>query len=145
MRHNRMARLVPLALLVAAGGCGVMETLGDIWTGGGARGPGAQQGTLTVEVQQVRQQDILVRTQDGQQGGILYDRNTQVVYQNQQYPVSALERGDIVDMRVREVQQGLYVELIQVRTPAQDRQNRLHSSAEPAADLDRVALVAAGW
>jgi hypothetical protein len=128
MAFNRMARILPLAALVTAGGCGAMETLGDIWTGG-AGGPGAQQGMVTVEVQQVRQQDIVVRTQDGQQGAVLYDQNTQVVYQNQQYPVNALERGDIVDMRVQEVQQGYYVDLIQVRTPVQERQGATSSGA----------------
>jgi hypothetical protein len=122
MRMDRMKSVAPLvALVVAVGGCAVLETLGDIWTGG-AGAPGAQE-VITVEVQQVRQaqQDIVVRTQDGQQGAVLYDQNTQVVYQNQQYPVAALERGDIVDMRIHQVQQGLYTDLIQVRTPVQHR------------------------
>jgi hypothetical protein len=137
MGLDTMARVVPLAALVAVGGCGALGTLGDIWTGGGGA-PGAQQGVMTVEVQQVRQQDILVRTQDGQQGGVLYDQNTQVVYQNQQYPVTALERGDIVDMRVQEVQQGLYVDLIQVRTPVQDRQGQTSTSGAPAQEVYRL-------
>jgi hypothetical protein len=123
MGMNRKASLVPVAALVAlASGCAALETLGDIWTGGRG-GPGGQPGMVTVEVQQVREThgDIVVRTQDGQQGAVLYDRNTQVIYQNQQYPVSALERGDIVDMRIQEVQQGYYTDLIQVRTPVQHR------------------------
>lgn len=112
------------AFTLAAAGCGGggLGALGDILTaGGGGQGGG---GTLLVEVQDVRaqQQQILVRTEDGQQGAVLYDQNTQVVYQNQQYPVNALERGDIVEMRIQEVQQGLYTDLIQVRQSVQERQ-----------------------
>lgn len=139
MRTNMMARVVPLAALVAVGGCGggLGGALGDILLGG-AGSPAGQEGVVTVEVQQVRQaqSDIVVRTQDGQQGSILYDRNTQVVYQNQEYPVTALERGDVVDMRVQQVQQGYYADLIQVRTPVQERQGT--SGTAPAQDIYRL-------
>lgn len=139
MRTNMMARVVPLATLVAVGGCGggLGGALGDILLGG-AGSPAGQEGVVTVEVQQVRQaqSDIVVRTQDGQQGSILYDRNTQVVYQNQEYPVTALERGDVVDMRVQQVQQGYYADLIQVRTPVQERQGT--SGTAPAQDIYRL-------
>jgi hypothetical protein len=111
-----------LGLAFGLGGCaGGLGVLGDILTAGDPAAGG--QGVVTVEVQEVRQarQDIVVRTQDGQQGPILYDQATQVVYQNQQYPVTSLERGDIVDMRVHQVQQGYYTDLIQVRTPVQER------------------------
>jgi hypothetical protein len=126
-----------LALVLVASGCGgtLGEMLGDILTGPGADG---QSGVVTVEVQQVRerQQEIIVRTQDGQQGPVLYDQNTQVVYQNQQYPVAALERGDIVDMRVHQVQQGYYTDLVQVRTPVQERNAGTGDSPRP--DIYRV-------
>jgi hypothetical protein len=121
------SRVLALGLAATLGtgmsGCaGGLGTLGDILAGAGGGGAGGA-AVATVEVQQVRQsqQQIIVRTQDGQQGPILFDGNTQVVYQNQQYPVTALERGDIVDMRVQEIQQGYYTDLIQVRTPVQER------------------------
>jgi len=110
-----------LVLAAAIGGCaGGLGALGDILA---APGPDGQPAVATVEVQEVRQarQEIIIRTQDGQQGPIVYDQNTQVVYQNQQYPVTALERGDIVDARVHQVDRGYYTDLIQVRTPVQER------------------------
>jgi translation initiation factor IF-1 len=134
-----MRALPALVLAGAAAACsggGLGDILGGVLTGGDAGQ--AQQGTVTVEVQEVQesQQQIMVRTDDGQQGPILYDANTQVVYQNQQYPVRSLERGDIVDMRVQQVQQGYYTDLIQVRTPVQERQGGYRGSPEP--DVYRV-------
>lgn len=122
---SMVQRLPVLAVFtLAAVGCGGggLGALGDILTAGaGGQGGG---GLLLAEVQEVRtqQQQILVRTEDGQQGAVLYDQNTQVIYQNQQYPVNALERGDVVEMRLHEVQQGLYTDLIEVRQSVQERQ-----------------------
>lgn len=123
MLADRYRSAVPLVLVAALAGCsggGLGDVLGGVLTGGGGGGSG----TLTVEVQEVRtqSQEIYVRTEDGQQGAVLFDSQTQVVYNNESYPVTALEYGDIVDMRVQEIQQGLYTDLIQVRTPVQERQ-----------------------
>jgi uncharacterized protein (DUF2141 family) len=119
-----------LALSLAATGCagGGLGGLGDILTGGPAGGQ-AGGGTLTAEVQEVRtqQQQIIVRTQSGEQGPVLFDQNTQVVYQNQQYQVTALERGDVVEMRIQEIQQGYYTDLIQVVQSVQERQGGTQS------------------
>jgi exosome complex RNA-binding protein Csl4 len=114
-----------LALTVSACAGGGLGGLGDILGGGGQ----PQSGTLTAEIQEVQtsRQQIVVATQDGQQGAVLFDQNTQVVYQNQEYPVTALEYGDIVDMRVQEVQQGLYTDLIQVRQSVQERRGETSS------------------
>jgi hypothetical protein len=142
MIPSRRIAMGPLWLVMALGlgACGGgLGTLGgvlaDILTGPGADG---QAGVVTVEVQEVRerQQQIIIRTQDGQQGPVLYDQNTQVVYQNQQYPVRSLERGDIVDMRVHQVQQGYYTDLIQVRTPVQDRTGG--TGTAPQQDVYRI-------
>lgn len=127
-------------MALATAGCsgGALGDLGEILTGGPAAGGEAQSGTVTVEVQEVdeAQQQILVRTEEGQEGPILFDQNTQVVYQGEQYPVRALERGDIVDMRVRQVQQGYYTDLIEVRQPVQEREGGYRDSPEP--DVYRV-------
>ncbi len=120
-------RVVPaLALTIAAAGCSgnTLGAIGDILNtpiGGSGQ---AQSGNVTVEIQQVQesQQQIIVNTQDGQQGAVLYDQNTQVVYQNQQYPVTSLEQGDVVNMHVQQVQQGYYTDVIEVQTPVQQRQ-----------------------
>lgn len=137
----KIIRRIPiLALTVAAAGCaggGLGETLGEILTAGGD--PGAQgSGAITAEVQEVRerQQEIHVATQDGQRGAVLYDQNTQVIYRNEQYPVRALERGDIVEMRIREVQQGYYTDLIQVVQSVQERQGGATGST--TSDVHRI-------
>jgi exosome complex RNA-binding protein Csl4 len=129
---NRTIAWTPAAILslgLAACSGGGLGGLGDI-LGGGTQQP--QNGVLTVEVQDVRtsSQEILVRTEDGQQGAILYDQNTQVVYENQQYAVTALDPGDIVDMRIQQVQQGYYTDLVQVRTPVQERQGGTTGSGQ---------------
>lgn len=135
-------RLATLSLALATAGCAgtSLGDIGEILTGGGAGGGGGGgSGTMTVEIQEVRsqQQQILVRTEDGQQGPVLFDQNTQVVYQGDQYPVEALERGDIVDMRIQEVQQGYYTDLIQVRQSVQDRQGG-GTTGTPAQDVHRI-------
>lgn len=134
--YRGLTPVVALSIAVAAcSGSGLGDILAGTMGGGADQGQG---GTVTVEVRQVdeRQQQILVLTQDGQEGPILYDANTQVVYNNEQYPVRALERGDVVDMRVQQVRSGYYTDLIQVRTPVQDRQGGYRGSPEP--DVYRV-------
>lgn len=134
--YRGLIPVVALSMAVAAcSGSGLGDILAGTMGGGADQGQG---GTVTVEVRQVdeRQQQILVLTQDGQEGPILYDANTQVVYNNEQYPVRALERGDVVDMRVQQVRSGYYTDLIQVRTPVQERQGGYRGSPEP--DVYRV-------
>lgn len=137
MGTHRLTGLAPLGLAVVLGGCaGGLGALGDILAAPGADG----QSVVTVQVQEVREprQQIIVLTEQGQQGPVHYDQNTQVVYQNQQYPVQALERGDIVDMRVHEVQQGYYTDLIQVRTPVQERTASSGSATPTQPNVYRV-------
>ena len=137
----RAMRAAPALLMaMALGGCsggGLGDILGGV-LGGGAGGQ-PQSGTVTVEVQEVRtqSQEIMVRTQDGQTGPILFDGNTQVIYNNQNYPVTALERGDVVDMRVQQIQQGYYTDLIQVRQSVQERQGGTPGTGT-ASDVYRV-------
>ena len=54
---------------------------------------------------------------NGQTVTVSYDNNTQVVYQNQNYPVTSLEYGDDVTARVANnsnTNSGYYTDLIQV-------------------------------
>jgi hypothetical protein len=112
---------------VALSGCAGtnLGQLGDILGGAmGGMGGAGQNGQMTVEVQGVdtRQQVIAVRTEQGQQGNVMFDQNTVVTYRNQQYPVTALERGDVVAMQVQQTQQGApYVSRIDVQQSVQDR------------------------
>ena len=116
---------LPLALGACAGGGGA-GGLGDILGTvlGGAQPASSNVGQLVVEVQEIdqRNQEIEVLTEDGQRGPIRYDQNTRVVYQQQEYEVSALERGDVVEMRIQELSGGgYYTDYVLVRQSAQDR------------------------
>lgn len=128
MRHSIRHLAAAAFTVVALSGCAGsnLGALGEILGGamGGMGGAGGQQGQVVVEVQGVdtRQQVIQVRTQEGQQGNVFFDQNTVVSYQNQQYPVTALERGDVVAMQLQQTQQGqTYVSQIVVQQSVQER------------------------
>lgn len=122
------AALLALAATASgcAGGLGNLGALGDILgaAGGGGGQGGAQSGQLSAEIQQVdsQRQLLQVRTEDGQSGAVRYDQNTQVFYQQQQYPVTALERGDLVVLQVqRDAQGNVYAGRVDVRQSVQER------------------------
>lgn len=126
MKHVTRALVIaalPLALgACAGGGGGLGEILGTVL--GGAQPASGNVGQIVVEVQGIDQsrQEIEVLTQEGQRGPIRYDQNTRVVYQQQQYPVTALERGDVVEMRIQQLSGGAYyTDYILVRQSAGDR------------------------
>ncbi len=114
------------ALLFATGCAGGLGNIGSVLGGGagGGAGAGQGQGQLLAEIQQVQpqQQLLQVRTQDGQTGAVAFDQNTQVIYRQQQYPVTALERGDIVAMQVQQLSSGaVYTGRIEVQQSVQER------------------------
>lgn len=125
MKVRSLTRTAVAAATVAAlSGCGGnMGALGDIL--GGAMGGGGQgQNQLLVEVQGVdtRQQAIHVRTEDGRTGSVRYDQNTQVIYRQQQYPVTALERGDVATLELQQLQNNeTYVQRVLVQQSVQER------------------------
>ena len=115
-----LALALPLGACAGGGGAGGLgDILGTVL--GGQQPASSNVGQLVVQVQGVDQQNqhISVLTEDGQRGNVLFDRNTRVVYRQQEYPVTALERGDVVEMRVQEIQQGLYTDYILVRQSVQ--------------------------
>jgi hypothetical protein len=80
-------------------------------------GGGAQQGQVSgyIEGVDTRSQQIALQQSNGQRVLLSYDNQTAVVYQNQNYPVTALERGDLVTARVQGTQSGAYyTDLVQV-------------------------------
>lgn len=131
--HRGPAFALALAFILPACAGNSLGGLGDILGGiGGMPGSGGQQGQLSAEVQQVntQQQTIQVATQDGQSGSIYYDQNTVVVYRQEQYPVTALERGDLVVLQVQETAQGsLYTNRIDVQTSVQERTGQTGTGA----------------
>ena len=108
-------------------GCAGGGTLGNVLggvLGGGAAGGGGGQGEVLVEIQAVdpRQQAIQVRTEQGETGAVLFDQNTVVIYREQQYPVTALERGDIALLQLQQVDQNrLYTPRVDVQQSVQER------------------------
>jgi hypothetical protein len=126
-RHSFRNLAAAAAAVVTLSGCAGtnLGALGDI-LGGAMGGMGGQQqnGQILAEVQGVdtRQQVIQLRTEQGQTGNVLFDQNTMVVYQNQQYPVTALERGDVAYFQLQQTQQGAtYASRIEVQQSVQER------------------------
>jgi len=128
-RARNFTVLAALLLTTACSGGGALGTLSDILgTMGGVGGTGQQQqGQVQVEVQSVdvNQQRIYVRTQQGQSGSVLFDQQTQVIYQQQRHQVTNLEPGDIVNLTVQQVGQNeLYASRIDVVQDVRTRSGR---------------------
>jgi hypothetical protein len=118
-----VATLVLLAATACASGGNVGEILGSV-LGGGAGGAGGQGGggqvSGVVRGVDTRAQQIGLQMSNGQTVGLLYDEQTRVVYDNQSYPVTALDPGDQVTVRVQSASNGAYyTDLVQVDQPVQ--------------------------
>lgn len=114
----KMLRGAALALLLATGGCAQAGGLGEI-LGGVLNAPAAgNQISGTIQGVDTRAMQVFLQQSNGQTVALRYDNNTRVTYQNQNYPVTALEAGDIVTVRYQEANNGYYVDLIQVTQSA---------------------------
>lgn len=104
MRRTYM--LVLGAALIAASGCSNLGSVGDILGSVLGGQQQRQQQSLDAEITQVDANNgrLYVRTQDGQTGTIRVDNQTQVVFNNQRYPVTSLERGDVVRIQLQQTQ-----------------------------------------
>lgn len=120
IRHLRTLTAAA-ALTVASTACAGMGPLSDLL--GGVITPPAQGGELTGEIRYVdpRSREIGLRTEDGRSGGIAYDGRTRVLFQEREFPVTALEEGDHVTMRVQQDAQGtLYTDVVRVQRNVRD-------------------------
>lgn len=103
-------------LLASASACSSAGGLGSIL--GSVLGAGTGQGNqLSGYVQGVdtRNRQIGIQQSNGQTIAVSYDNNTQVIYNNQNYPVTSLENGDQVTLRIQQLQNGgYYTDVIQV-------------------------------
>jgi len=124
---NGLMRGLRGAVLLGAGvavtGCSQLGTLGNVL--GGVMQPGVGSGSAnvagTVRYVDTQRQMIQVTTQQGQTGNVYFDNRTQVVYQQQNYSVTALEQGDEVQMQLQQDQQGnYYTSYIQVVRSVRD-------------------------
>lgn len=113
MQHRMVLGTAMACLLVTTAAC---SQLGSILGGVGGGAPqGGSQLSGYVEGVDTRTQQIAIQTSNGQRVMLLFDNQTSVVYQNQNYPVTALERGDQVTARVQSTSGGAYyTDLIQV-------------------------------
>jgi hypothetical protein len=76
-----------------------------------------QSGQVSGIVQGVdtRRQQLVLQQSNGQSIALLFDAQTQVTYQNRNYAVTNLERGDQVTARIQATQTGgYYTDLVQV-------------------------------
>ena len=98
--------------LIAFGACSSLGSLGNVL--GGVLGGGNQvQGTVMAV--DTRSQQIAVQQSDGQTVYLQYDNQTRVVYNNQNYAVTSLERGDQITAEVQQTNNSAYyTNLIQV-------------------------------
>jgi hypothetical protein len=101
-----ITKALALCSTLALGACAQAGTLGDIL--GGVMNAPAQTMAGTVQGVDTRAQQVFVRTTDNQTVAVAYDDRTSVVYQNQNYPVTALEAGDQISVRITSTQNGGY-------------------------------------
>jgi hypothetical protein len=104
-------------LLTSASACSSAGGLGNILGSvlGAGTGTGGNQLSGYVQGVDTRNRQIGIQQSNGQTIAVSYDNNTQVVYNNQNYPVTALESGDQVTLRIQQMQNGgYYTDVIQV-------------------------------
>ena len=115
---RRAVALSALAALAACSGAGGLgNVLGSVL--GGAQGAQANQVSGLVQGVDTRSQVIALQQPSGQSVNILFDNQTRVVYNNQSYAVTSLDRGDQVTARIQQVNNGYYTDLVQVDQPVQ--------------------------
>ena len=104
------------ALMVASMGACAGNSLGNVLgsvLGGGSQ---SQSGQLTGTIRGVdtRSQQIAIQQSNGQTVPVYYDKQTQVVFQNQNYSPTALENGDRVTARIQANGNNYYTDYVQV-------------------------------
>jgi hypothetical protein len=119
--HGLIRRGAAALMLATLGACSQAGTLGNVL--GSVLGGGAgQQNQVSGIVAGVdtRSRQIGLQQSNGQTVAISYDNQTQVVYNNQSYPVTSLDRGDQVTARIQNANNGAYyTDLVQVDQPVQ--------------------------
>jgi hypothetical protein len=103
-------------LLLSTNACSSAGGLGNIL--GSVLGQGTGQGNQVsgyVQGVDTRNQQIGIQQSNGQTLAVAYDNRTQVLYNNQNYSVSSLERGDQITARIQQLQNGgYYTDVVQV-------------------------------
>ena len=112
-------RVAAVGMLAALGACSSVGNLGNIL--GGVLGRGGNAGQVSGYVQGVdtRSQIIALQQPNGQPVNLLFDNQTKVIYNNQSYAVTSLDRGDQITARVQNTDNGYYTDVVQVDQPVQ--------------------------
>jgi len=112
-----VAAMSTLVVLAGCSNTGLGNVLGSVL---GGAGQGANQLSGYVQGVDTRSQYIALQSSSGQSVNIQYDNQTKVVYNNQSYPVTSLDRGDQVTARIQSTNNGsYYTDLVQVDQPVQ--------------------------
>ena len=88
----------------------------------------ANQVSGSVQGVDTRSQHISLQSSTGQSMDIRYDDETKVVYNSQSYPVTSLDRGDQVTVRVQSTRSGYYTDFVQVDQAVQGSSGSVSSS-----------------
>jgi hypothetical protein len=106
-------------MLAALTACSAIGSLGNVLGGIIPGGGGASQVSGYVAGVDTRAQVIGLQQPNGQPVNLLFDAQTKVVYNNQSYPVTSLDRGDQITARIQNTNNGYYTDLVQVDRPVQ--------------------------
>jgi hypothetical protein len=113
--YRTIRRGAAAALMILSAGACAGNQLGNVLGGvlGGGTGSNNQL-SGTIRGVDSRAQQISIQTSNGQTVPVSYDNQTQVVYQNQNYPATSLEYGDMVTARIQANGNSYYTDYIQV-------------------------------
>ena len=104
-------------MLAALTACSAINSVGNV-LGGMIPGGGSQsQVSGYVSGVDTRAQVIGLQQPNGQPVNLLFDNQTKVVFNNQSYPVTSLDRGDQITARIQNTSNGYYTDLVQVDQP----------------------------
>ena len=108
---------VAAGMMATLAGCSAVSSIGSVL--GGMIPGGGSQGQVSGYVSGVdtRAQVIGLQQPNGQPVNLLFDNQTKVVFNNQSYPVTSLDRGDQITARIQNTSNGYYTDLVQVDQP----------------------------
>jgi hypothetical protein len=118
MNMHRLGRgAVAAGMLASLAACSAMNSIGSVLGGIIPGGGSESQVSGYVSGVDTRAQVIGLQQPNGQPVNLLFDNQTKVVYNNQSYPVTSLDRGDQITARIQNTNNGYYTDLVQVDQP----------------------------
>jgi hypothetical protein len=120
---------VAAGMLASLAACSAVSSIGSVL--GGMIPGGGSQGQVSGYVSGVdtRAQVIGLQQPNGQPVNLLFDNQTKVVFNNQSYPVTSLDRGDQITARIQNTSNGYYTDLVQVDQPVNGSASTTSSGA----------------